>query len=553
MQKDSDDILIVGAGPVGLMMAAELRRHGMPCRIVERLEKPAPFCKALGITPRTLEIWDDLGIVNQALVAGMELIGLANIANGDIEHAQETSAALSEGAYGFLTLAQYEVERILTEHLVSLGGQIERGVELAEVQQNDHTVQVKLNHATGSSEIVQCRYLIGCDGGRSIVRHALQLPFEGDHYEQVFMLADIELDAPLKRGYAYKMARFENDKMLGAGACIPIPGNSRRYRFTTGAPPEMIPAELTAADQVKHGISQLGPTLEQIQEVVDWLFCAHVSASNLRWSAFYRISHRIVSQYNVCRIFLAGDAAHLHPPLGGQGMNAGLQDAYNLAWKLVLELRGLSVPGLLESYNAERRSIGQQIVDRTTARMNRVMQGNVDEQEPIRDDSQLFLNYRDSPLAVNDLDVAKINASAPFAGDRAPDVRGLKRSNVHYESRLFDLTRGTHHTLLLYTAVVGDLWTDCRQFCDICRALRQQFGSLIQTFVIAPANGTIPSIEGLSIVADSREEFAKLYSPGRSSGILIRPDGYIGYRTESFNLGRLQAYLKRIFRDQTDE
>ncbi len=227
------DVLVVGAGPVGLMMAAELHRHGATCRLVEQLAERSPHCKALGITPRTMEIWDDLGIVQQALNSGMPLKGMVSIANGDWQHGEETGVALADGAYGFLTLAQYDVERILAEHLLRLGGQIERGVELVEIAPTKDQVTATLKRASGPQETVTCRYLIGCDGGRSLVRHALKLPFEGDHYEQVFMLADVELDWPLPRGYAYKLARLENDKILAGGACLPVPGNVRRYRISS--------------------------------------------------------------------------------------------------------------------------------------------------------------------------------------------------------------------------------------------------------------------------------------------------------------------------------
>ena len=412
------EVLVVGGGPVGLMMAGELARHGVGCRLIERLPKAAPYCKALGITPRTMEMWDDLGIANQAIAAGLPLRGMINIANGDMNLSEESGVALADGAYGFLTLAQYDAERILTEHFTSLGGKIERQVELVAFAENKDGVQATLQHADGRQETVRCNWLIGCDGGRSTVRRTLKLPFEGDHYEQVFLLADVELDWSLARGYAYKLARLENDQMQGAAACIPVPGNPRRYRFSTTAPPEMIPPEVTGAGQPMHGIMEIGPRLEQVQELLTWFFPTGVRASNMRWSSYYRISHRIVSSYRVGRVFLAGDAAHLHPPLGGQGMNAGMQDAYNLAWKLASVVQGNSPAELLDSYDAECRKIGKQTVDRTTARMSRVLEGHVDEQEPIRDDSQLFLNYRDSGWVANDLDIMPEHAAGPLAGDR---------------------------------------------------------------------------------------------------------------------------------------
>src|SRR5262249_16995745 len=160
-------VLVVGAGPVGLMLAAELHRHGSPCRVIERRASVAPYCKALGITPRTLEVWDDLGVVQHALAAGLRLLGLVSVANGDVANGAVEGIALADGAYGFLTLAQYDVERILGEHLVRLGGRVERGVELVTLEQTADVVRAQLRRADGGTETVKCQYVVGCDGGRS--------------------------------------------------------------------------------------------------------------------------------------------------------------------------------------------------------------------------------------------------------------------------------------------------------------------------------------------------------------------------------------------------
>jgi 2-polyprenyl-6-methoxyphenol hydroxylase-like FAD-dependent oxidoreductase len=538
-------VLVVGAGPVGLMCAAELRRHGVACRIVERLDAARPYCKALGVAPRTMEVFDDLGIANAALDAGLGVRGLINMIAGNREISEEFSTAIPDGAYGFLLLAQNETERILAEHLRSLGGEVERGIELAEFNAGAANVAVTLKHADGSQETVVCDWLVGCDGGRSAVRRGLGLAFEGDHYEHVFMLADVEIDWPEPRGYAYKIAKFENNQMVGGGAIIPVPGNPKRYRISAGAPPEIVPKDLMSAGQPQHGLLEQGPTFEQSQKLLDW-FYPGAKASNMRWSAFYRISHRIVGQYRVGRAFVVGDAAHLHPPLGGQGMNAGLQDAYNLAWKLALAVRGQAAATLLDSYDAERRPIGEQIVSRTAARMDKVIGGKPDTMEPVRDDSQLFLNYRGSDWVANDDELAKRVSAGPLAGDRAPDAIGLRRPFVRYDARLFDLTRGTHHTLFFYTNHSNPA-ADCAEFASVVEALRKQYAGLIQAYALVHPDFDLPAIEGLSILADSQNEFARLYGATRKSAFLIRPDGYVGYRGEPLEAERLAAHLKMVF------
>ncbi|HEY2411779.1 MAG TPA: FAD-dependent monooxygenase [Pirellulaceae bacterium] len=545
----STDILVVGAGPVGLMMAAELHRHGVRCRLVERLSERAPYCKALGVMPRTLEMWDDLGIVGQVLSAGLGLKGAVNVVAGDVNRQEKVGTALSDGAYGFLILAQYDAERILTDHLISLGGRIERSAELVGLEQTDRAVRATLKHADGNSEMIDCKYAIGCDGGRSAVRHAMNIPFEGEHYEQTFFLVDVEIDGDFERGYAYRMARIEQGKPVGGGACIPVPGNPRRYRFSTVAPDAMVPAQITSAGQAAQGIADVGPTLEQAQELLDWFFPAGAKASNLRWSAFYRISHRLAAQYRVGRVFIAGDAAHLHPPIGGQGMNTGLQDVYNLAWKMALDVQGLAAPALIDSYQEERRPIGQQIVERTTKRMNKMFEGKADEREPIREDSQLFLNYRDSALVANDLIGAPENADGPLAGDRAPDVQGLQRAFTRHDSRLFDLLRGPRHTLLLYTSSANPA-AECQQFAQLAGALFERYAGRIQTYTLIHSDCDVPEMEGLPIVFDRRNEFGHRYCPQSGAGFLIRPDGYIGYRADKINLDRLNSFLMRIFRNE---
>ncbi len=543
--ENENSILVVGAGPVGLMMAAELRRHGAACRLIDRLPAASPHCKALGVTPRTLEAWDDLGIVQPMLSAGVGFKGAINLASGEVSAQEKIGIAIPDGAYGFIALAQYEVERVLTDHLHSLGGHVERGTELVGLEQTDASVQAKLKHADGATEALACQYLVGCDGGRSAVRHALGVPFEGEHYEQTFLLADIEIDGPLERGYAYRIARIEGGKPVSGGACIPIPGNPKRYRFSTVAPEAMIPPKLASAGQQVQGIADIGPRLEQVQELLGWFF-PDMRASNMRWSAFYRISHRLAAKYRVGRAFLAGDAAHLHPPIGGQGLNTGVQDAYNVAWKMALDVRVLAAASLLDSYEAERRLIGQQLVERTTQRMNRMMEGQADPEEPRRDDSQLFVNYRSSPIVRNDLPQSIDKTFGPIAGDRAPDVTGLRRALVRHDLRLFDLLRGPHFTLLLYTSDANTS-DDCEKFAAIAEALKQKCAGRIQTYAVIHPDCVPPEIESLPMVIDNRNQFAQTYATHSGGGLLIRPDGYLGYRAEPMLIEKLREYLARLF------
>ena len=199
---------------------------------------------------------------------------------------------------------------------------------------------------------------------------------------------------------------------------------------------------------------------------------------------------------------------------------------------------------MLDSYDAERRPVGLHIVNRTAARMNRVLEGDVDEQEPIRDDSQLFLNYRESRWVADDADLPA-ETGGPLAGDRAPDVVGLRRGNVRHELRLFDLLRGRHHTLLLSASNEhGD--SDCRRFHQMAAALGDRYGSRVHIHAVLSADCQPPPVEGLSLVVDARGDFARQYGPQRTSAYLIRPDGYVGYRAHTADPQRIQDYLRRV-------
>ncbi len=267
----------------------------------------------------------------------------------------------------------------------------------------------------------------------------------------------------------------------------------------------------------------------------------------MRWSAFYRISHRIVPRYRQGRVFLAGDAAHLHPPLGGQGMNAGLQDAYNLAWKLALAVRGRAADDLLDSYNAERRPVGLEIVERTTKRMDRVLAGDVGEQEPVRADSQLFTNYRDSAWVANDDDLPLQTARGPLAGDRAPRrhraataVRAVRAAAVRPATRPAAYARAIQQPLRPGRRL--------HQFAQIDRALREQYGETIQTVAVLHADCERTVYEGLAVVVDARGEFAQRYGAEQNACYLIRPDGYLAYRARKADAERISGFVGRVLR-----
>jgi 2-polyprenyl-6-methoxyphenol hydroxylase-like FAD-dependent oxidoreductase len=532
----TDDVLVVGAGPVGLTMAAELARHGTRCRIIDRLTQPLPYCRAIGVTPRTLEVWDDMGIAGEMIDAGLWIDGLRSIIHG--HPPKDTLLELDDLPYGELGLPQYETERLLARHLGRFGGKLERGVTLAALDQRERDVQVRLDRADGTAETATFRAVVGCDGAHSAVRRALGLPFEGEAFPMMFMLGDVHIDWDLPRGMALRALRLVENAAPDMFIAIPLP-EPGRYRVSM-----LAPAELEAPPGgTSHGIqSELpGPQLPQLQSVADDLLPQKPELSDLRWSSIFRISMRLADAYRRGRVFIAGDAAHIHPPTGGQGMNTGIQDAYNLAWKLALVLQGDATETLLDSYEAERRPVGADVVARTRAASEgygREPGGTPDRLA----DTQILLSYRGTPWVRDD--GAGLDAAVPAAGDRAPDAHGLRRHHVAFPLRLFDVLRGTEHVLLAHLAQTSSdqAITDLAMFA---RELATRFGSHLR--VVAVAAGA-PLAEPFAVASYGDAEGALSSAYGAQAAVfLVRPDGYIGWRGQSWRDAGLLAHLGGVF------
>ncbi|MCY0941098.1 FAD-dependent monooxygenase [Streptomyces antarcticus] len=573
------DVLVAGAGPVGLTAAGELRRHGVGCRIADRLPARLPFAKAVGIQPRTLEVWDRMGLVRDALDASVPMRGQLVYDNG-AERVRIELVMPPEVPYGFAALPQYETERILEAFLGRFGTRIERSVELVSFTQDADGVTSVLRAADGTEEEVRSRYLIGCDGAHSIVRKGLGLTFEGGAFADGYMLADVEVDWDLPAGYGVRaMHRGADGAVDDVLVGIPLPGRGR-YRMSMLVPPELSDAgrapggdrtSRTAGDGVAHGLeSGRAPALPDIQAVLDRLSPRPVTASNMRWASVFRISHRIVDRYGDGRVFVAGDAAHIHPPTGAQGMNTGIQDAFNLAWKLALAVGGAARPGLLASYDAERRPVGEEVVGRTVRHAAEGVQA--DPEDPVTlllREAQLLVTYRGSPIvdppgdgsdgdagdgsgadagsgADGDAGAGAGAGSAgagPRPGDRAPDCGGLTGPIAAYPQRLYDLLRERGHVLLLFGTGGPD---GAAGFDALARTARARTGDRIEICAVlaadAPADGTT-----LPVHHDTAGEFARLYGVDHPTAFVVRPDGYLGARLCPPEPHRLASHLEAVF------
>jgi 2-polyprenyl-6-methoxyphenol hydroxylase-like FAD-dependent oxidoreductase len=336
-------VLIVGAGPVGLTMAGELARYGVTVRIVDKAAGRTDKSKALVLWSRTLELLDRPGC-REAFVAAGHKVNAANVVAGDklIGH---ISLSQVESPYPYmLMLPQSDTERLLEENLARQGVSVERQVEVTRFTHDDHGTTATLHHADGHEETVATDWLIGCDGAHSTVRHGLGLSFLGDTLQSNWILADLHL-----KGYPYPDTEIAT-YWHAEGVLVVFPISPGRFRVIANI-------DLAA------GVTPAAPTLEQVQAVMDQRGPGGMVAADPIWLAAFRINERKVGDYRTGRVFVAGDAAHVHSPAGGQGMNTGMQDAFNLAWKLALVCRGRCADGkLLDSYSIERSAVGAQVL-----------------------------------------------------------------------------------------------------------------------------------------------------------------------------------------------
>ena len=507
------EVLIAGAGPIGLTAAIELTRRGIACRIVDPLLEPPQYAKAVGVQPRTLEVFEGMGVLRRILDHAIQMRGQVVYVNGEQVGRMEM-AVPADVPFGFIAIPQYVTERILREELANRGLHVERGLGLQGFEQDADGVTATLDGDSGPQR-ARVRYLIGADGAHSLVRKSLGLSFEGGAFDEQYMLGDVEVDWSLPAGYGIRAMHQTDGKTDDVLVCIPLPG-IKRYRMSM-----LVPEELSAPaqppDGVAHGFDgQRTPQLADIQAVLDRLAPEPTTARNLRWSSVFRISHRIVDRYSDGRVFVAGDAAHIHPPTGAQGMNTGIQDAHNLAWKVALAVEGNAAAGLLDGYDAERRPVGEEVVGRTvhSARAG-IGADSTDPDFVMRREAQLLIDYAGSPIV------------APGAGGRAPDVTGLTRDAVTGPLRLFALLGHREHTTLLY-AGPGSTVEHVRLLDQLAAAAVRAARGRMDVYLIV-AEGVDVAATTLPVIRDAEGAFAKTYDVAGPAAFVVRPDGYLGF------------------------
>ncbi len=533
--RQSSTVFIVGAGPTGLALAHELLRRGVQIRLIDKAPSASQNTKALGVWPRTLELFarTGTGIADEMLARGVKTPSFHVWSDGKLLVHLDFARRLTGSSYPFaLMIPQAETEALLTQHVLSLGGTIERGTELLSLIQYEAGVEAVLRHADGQEEQTRADWLIGCDGAHSMVRHLVGAPFVGKTFEQSFVAGNVRMQWNYPPNEAHAFLHHGNTI-----AFFPMP-DPFHYRVVITYQPGEAPQGEVTLEEVQHAVSAFGCP-------------AGARASDPRWLDRFLVDQRRVERYVSGRVLLAGDAAHLHTFVGAQGMNTGIQDAFNLAWKLALVVQGRAKAPLLLSYGQEREHVSKGLLAATglAARL-------ATSHQPVLTGVRNFLAPRLSALplaqrllinALAELNISYRHSSivqddhAGRAGNRALDgnVWTFERNAPH---QLFELLSGTRHTLLVFSqqqsgAGVKEL--------DLALAEFQDLVDIHQ--IVRGTNGGGEQEEIGKKLYDPDSSLARRYGLANEGLVLIRPDGYIGFHSRAIAGEHLHRYLQNLF------
>ena len=525
---DGRPVVIVGAGPTGVMLAIELARRGVEVRVLDRQSSRPTETRAIGIHARTLEVMHQLGLVEEFLSLGHRVDGVMFHLRGR-RRAQVRFGRLSTPYPFLLTLSQEHTQRILDARLESLGVSIERGVDVVDVRQDAGGAGVLITGPGGEREqVLQAGWVVGCDGVHSIVRRRLGLAFDGDDYGQDWLMAEARTDWPIGSDRFHIFAH-------SPAVLAMFPLSRSRWRLFLPQVPG-------------RGGERRAPDMEEIERLVAQRGPKGMRVSDPTLFATFRCYLRSTNTVRSGRVLIAGDAAHVHSPAGGQGMNTGLHDAFNLGWKLALVAHGQAAPSLLDTYQAERVPIATSVLALTHGLVRTfsmasprkrfvrdlvlpiAMSTPVAQRRYTTRLSQLAHNYRRGPLASPEQRMAR-GRVAP--GDRLPAVSGLQRDGKPVCT--LDLLRSPAHTLLVLTGPRGDHET-ARQAI----ARMEPWASVVHTVVIGEEPLDPESVGDPGLRAHRR------YDALDGQLLLARPDGYLATRGPLNRPDIPEQYLRRL-------
>jgi len=532
------DVLIVGAGPSGLTLANVLAEYGVGCRIVDKKSGPVERSRAALVHVRTLELWAKLGMAERAVERGLKTTRVEIYERGrrasEFPLAGRGTESLTPFPYA-LTLPQGETERLLVEGLEERGARVEWNAEILGLEDARGGGRAVVRREGSDEVTIEARWVVGADGASSPVRNSLGLGFGGETYEQTGLLADVEMDTELDPGTL--RLNLTRGGFVGIGA---LPGGL--YRLFGAVPPSFAARDLSG--RVSHeAYGEVG--LEDLQKWFNEYFFVDARLARAEWASLFRIHSRISERFRVGNVFLVGDAAHIHSPAGGQGMNLGIGDAYNLGWKLALVAKGQAYPKLLDSYEAERYRIAKTVLrysDRgfsLEATKNPVAEwaranvatrlvGPLTRLGTVRGlifrlFSQTWIGYRKSPAVAGTFAKRK----GPRPGDRAP--YGVFEWEQGGMGSVFDLLRGMGHHMLLFEGLEPN---------PALGAYRQAIEDVLGRYEVDASVHVVPTKE---------RKLHQLYGAIEPRMFLVRPDGHISYAGSLGDLGGLVAHLDGLF------
>ena len=517
-------VLIVGAGPSGLMMAAQLLRYGVQPIIIDSKQGPTNQSKALAVQARTLEIYRQMGIIDAIIKGGKQADGVV-FNQGGKETAALSLNNVGDGqtAFPFVHLYQQSKnERLLLEYLTLNCCPVYWNTSLVSLEQEAETVSVQLQ--TGdNTQAITCDWLIGADGPHSLVRKQLQIPFNGDTYQHQFYLADVKIS----NDFGGKISLFLSKK--GFAALFPMP-EKQSYRIVGKLPDELDKRE--------------GLTIEEVLPTLNEITGKAIIVEKDNWFTTYRLHHRMADKFREGRCFLIGDAAHIHSPVGGQGMNTGLQDAYNLAWKLAGVVNNQLHDAILDSYATERMPVAKELLNTTDRAFNLILSQNwflglfkkwvlpivlknIWNKPALRAEffkriSQIGISYRDSKINLH------LSHNSPIkAGDRLPYFKVFDEKKQQ-ETDLHEWCGKPGFTMITLGKLQEiDLFT-------LAKWITQKYPVNLNFFYLPPSARNQVVFDAFGIKENQKK------------ALIVRPDMYIGFINDVVDIDMMDNYLQSV-------